>query len=158
MKMSPKPITAEPKETSWRRGRPPGEAALRTALGSCRRLEPTSQASIAAIAYIPSFSQRPGATQASSQPRLTQAGAESAGAAVGPLREPRAAQASANSGIASKASGGLPPRTIAASASAANGGTATRAREGREGATADSSAIAATTTTIESGSTRAQVR
>ena len=50
MKRSPKPITAEPKETSCSRGRPPGEAVLRTALGPWSRSEATSQVSIAAIA------------------------------------------------------------------------------------------------------------
>ena len=50
MKRSPNPITAEPKETNWSRGRLPGETALRTALGLCRRSEATSQVSIAAIA------------------------------------------------------------------------------------------------------------
>ena len=47
---------------------------------------------------MPSFSQRPGTTQTSSQPRLTQARAESASAAVWPPSSPSAAQASAKSG------------------------------------------------------------
>ena len=77
---------------------------------------------------MPSLTQRPGTTQTSSQPRLVQASAESASAAVWPPRSPFQAQATANSGGTSSASGGRALRTIAASASAASGGTATRAR------------------------------
>ena len=104
MKRSPKPITAEPKEANCRRGRSAaGAAALRTRVRLLQEVG-ADQPGVDRGHHVDPQLQpaRPGRRRPTSQPRLTQARAESASAAVSPLSEPRAAQARAKRGSTSK--------------------------------------------------------